>query len=236
MDHIRILFENKDVVAIHKPAGVLVHVFSHQKSEKGPTVVQWALEHFPEMKDVGDDTQYRPGVVHRLDRETSGVLLLARNQKAFTYIKSVFQKHEIQKTYLAIVCGVPKDKKGTIEYSIGIKKGTTKRSIHGTKSRKEAITDYEVVETFEKNGSAYSLVKIYPKTGRTHQIRIHMNAMHTPVVGDKMYGGKKNAELAQRHMLHCVSLEFRLQDGTLLKIDDPVPEEFTQFKTLTKSA
>lgn len=241
-DEIKILFNKEGVIAIHKPAGILVHVFAHQKNEKGLTVVQWALKKFPEIKKVGDDTQFRPGIVHRLDRETSGVLLLARTQKAFAYLKSLFQKQEIQKTYYAIVQGVPKEKKGVIVYPIGIKRGTTKRTIHPQatgsgngekilKGQKEAITEYEIVKTFEKNREKFSLVKIRPKTGRTHQIRIHMNAIHTPVVGDKLYGGKNNSLLAQRHMLHCASLEFKLPSGTKVLMEDPLPVEFENFLT-----
>jgi RluA family pseudouridine synthase len=236
-DSIKILFEGEGVIAVHKPAGVLVHVFAHQKNEKGPTVVQWALKKFPEIKKVGDDTQFRPGIVHRLDRETSGVLLLARTQKAFAYLKSLFQKQEIQKTYYAIVQGVPKEKKGVIDYPIGIKRGTTKRTIHPSahgaqkelKRAKEAITEYEVVRTFQKDGEKFSLVKVCPKTGRTHQIRIHLNAMHTPVVGDKLYGGKTNSLRAERHLLHCASLQFRLPSGKELAVESPLPEEFGNF-------
>lgn len=246
-DEIKILFNKEGVIAIHKPAGILVHVFAHQKNEKGLTVVQWALKKFPEIKKVGDDTQFRPGIVHRLDRETSGVLLLARTQKAFAFLKSLFQKQEIQKTYYAIVQGVPKEKRGIITFPIGIKRGTTKRTIHPQKigpastekilkRQKEAITEYEVIRTMEKNGEKFSLVKIQPHTGRTHQIRIHMNAIHTPVIGDKLYGGKKNSLWTSRHMLHCESLSFDLQSGERVIIKDPIPKEFEEFLDSQKIA
>lgn len=246
-DVIKILFNKEGIIAIHKPAEILVHVFVHQKNETGPTIVQWALKKFPEVKKVGDDTEFRPGVVHRLDRETSGVLLLARTQKAFTYLKSLFQKQEIQKTYYAIVQGVPKEKRGIITFPIGIKRGTTKRTIHPQKTgsgnaeknlkrQKEAITEYEVIRTIEKNGEKFSLLKIHPKTGRTHQIRIHLNAIHTPVIGDKLYGGRKNSRWTSHHMLHCASLEFKLPSGTRINIEDPLPEEFEEFLDSQKMA
>lgn len=246
-DEIKILFNKEGVIAIHKPVGILVHVFAHQKNEKNATVVQWALKKFPEIKKVGDDTQFRPGVVHRLDRETSGVLLLTRTQKAFAYLKSLFQKQEMQKTYYAIVQGVPKEKRGIITFPIGIKRGTTKRTIHPQKigpastekilkRQKEAITEYEVIRIIEKNGEKFSLVKIQPHTGRTHQIRIHMNAIHTPVIGDKLYGGKKNSLWAPRHMLHCESISFILPSGKQIIIQDPVPEEFEEFLDSQKIA
>ncbi len=230
-DAIKILFNKEGIVAIHKPAGILVHIFAHQKNEKGPTVVQWVLEHFPEIKKVGDDTEFRPGIVHRLDRETSGVMLLARTQKAFEYLKSLFQKHEIKKTYYAIVQGMPKEKKGVISYPIGIKRGTTKRTIHGPKRSKEAITEYDVVKTVEKNGLKFSMVRVYPLTGRTHQIRIHLNAIHTPVIGDKLYGGRKNSFYTFRHMLHCESVSFALPSGKQIAIEDVIPKEFDEFLT-----
>jgi len=243
-DVIKTLFNKEGIIAIHKPAGILVHILAHQKNEKGPTIVQWALKKFPEIKKVGDDTEFRPGIVHRLDRETSGVLLLARTQRAFIYLKSLFQKQEIQKTYYAIVQGVPKEKKGIITFPIGIKRGTTKRTIHPQKigpastektlkRQKEAMTEYEVIRTIEKNGEKFSLVKIQPHTGRTHQIRIHMNAIYAPVIGDKLYGGKKNSLWTPRHMLHCTSLSFVLPSGERIIIEDSIPKEFEEFLTKT---
>ncbi|OGM91206.1 hypothetical protein A2755_02270 [Candidatus Wolfebacteria bacterium RIFCSPHIGHO2_01_FULL_48_22] len=237
---IKILFNKNGIIAIHKPAGVLVHVFAHQKNEKGETVVQWALKKFPKIKNIGDDPEFRPGIVHRLDRDTSGVMLLARTQEAFVYLKSLFQRQEIRKTYYAIVHGIPKEKKGIISYPIGIKRGTTKRTIHPQKTgsgdskktlkrEKEAVTEYEVIKIIEKDGEKFSLLKVQPKTGRTHQIRIHLNAIHTPVIGDKLYGGKKNASLADRHMLHCASLEFKLPDGTGVAIEEPILKDFDKI-------
>lgn len=223
-----VLFENSDYIALNKPAGMLVHIFSHQKSETSETVVDWMKARYPQITAVGDDPLYRPGVVHRLDRETSGALLMALTQDSFLYLKSLFQNKTIRKTYFAIVAGVPKSPKGTISYPIGIKSGTTKRTIHGAKNSKEAITEYEVIASREKEGELISLVRVRPLTGRTHQIRIHLNALHTPVLGDKLYGGKRNASRAPRHMLHCSCLEFTDVTGIERRICAPVPADMQE--------
>ena len=221
----RILFQSQDFIAINKPAGVLVHSAEYMKKD-GSTVVDWLIQRFPKIKKAGDDPAHRPGIVHRLDKDTSGVLLIARTQTYFEYLKSLFQKHEIKKNYYAICFGEPKQKKGTIDIAIGIKPGTTKRTVFSNKMAKPAITDYEVEKTWKVDDDTYSLVKIMPRTGRTHQIRVHMNYIGCPVIGDGLYGGKKNATRAPRQMLHCFSMEFKDAKGKRIKIEAPLPADF----------
>src|ERR1700685_121466 len=129
-----IVYENKNFLAINKPSGLLVHrakIANHTSSAE-PTLVDWLLKHRPEIKNVGDDPAQRPGIVHRLDKDTSGIMLIPKTQEYFEYLKSLFQKHEIKKTYYAVVRGGLKEKEGTIDKPIGIRNGTLKRSVRST--------------------------------------------------------------------------------------------------------
>lgn len=216
-----IVFENKDLVVLNKPAGLLMH--GDGKGES--TLVDWLVVNFPEVLNVGDKPEERPGIVHRLDRDTSGIVLIPRNQEYFEYLKNLFAQGKIQKTYLAIVRGIPKEREGKINYPISLKPGTTKRTIHGGKMTKEAVTEYRVVQEFLRA----SLVEVSPKTGRTHQIRVHMASIGHPVLGDTLYGSKKNEERAPRQMLHAHSLKFELEPGKAMKLTADPPGDFEAF-------
>lgn len=223
-----IIYSDQSLAVINKPARLLVHSSSYQKT-KEPTLVDWLLGKFPKIKKVGDETEYRPGIVHRLDKETSGIMLVPLTQENFSYLKKLFQEKKVKKTYLAIVRGWFKEPKGIIEKSIGIKSGTTKRTVYSSKMAKEAITEYELVKNFENNGEKLALVKIFPQTGRTHQIRVHMAYIGHPVIGDVLYGGKTNAKLAPRQMLHCLSLEFSKESGQKVRYEAEPPEDFKKI-------
>lgn len=231
---VKIVFRDENLLVINKPAGLLVHSSEHQKT-KEETLVDWLLKNFPGVKTVGDDPKYRPGIVHRLDKDTSGIMLVALNQKYFNYLKKLFQDKKISKTYLAIVKGGVKDSSGRIENPIGIKSGTTRRTVFSDKMSKEAITEYSVVERFEKEGHNFSLLKVRPLTGRTHQIRVHLNYIGYPVIGDKMYGGKTTAALAPRQMLHCFSMEFEVEPGKMVKFEADPPDDFIKISGSVKS-
>lgn len=235
---ISLLYGDKNFLVFNKPAGMLVHSVAHRKGQianKEPTVVDWALEHYPEVKGVGDPLVGsghaipRPGIVHRLDRDTSGVLLVARNQKSFDYFKKLFSSRDIKKTYLALVCGVPKEKRGVVEKPIAIKSSSVKRTIFKGKVVKDAVTEYQVIESrkwkLENREGEVSLLRVMPKTGRTHQIRVHLASIGHPVMGDALYGGK-NALPAPRQMLHALSLEFRAPTGERIKIEADLPMDF----------
>jgi len=214
------IYEDKNFVAINKPAGLLVH----QTAAKGEkTLVDWLLKKYPEIKNIGDPStssgqvNLRPGIVHRLDRETSGVILIARNQKYFEYLKNLFspygrspegrQGSQIKKTYLALVWGKVEPKTGIIKKPIRLKSGTIKRTVWQGKMEKEAITEYKVLKYLKKD---FSLLKVMPKTGRTHQIRAHLASIGHPIVGDTLYGKKTNPFNLKRLFLHAESLEFSL--------------------------
>ena len=228
---IDVVYENDDFAAINKPAGMLVH-----RPERGPKSLQeegvltdWVKEHYPEAKEVGDVPALRPGIVHRLDEDTSGLLLIAKNQRFFEYMKGLFQKHEVQKTYIALVHGRMVGS-GKIDKPIGLLSGSTKRSVNGKnlKMVKEAVTEYRVLKVLK---GKYSLLRIFPHTGRTHQIRVHLASIGHPIVGDGLYGKKKeDKELGlSRQFLHAESLEFNLEDGSRLKMEAELPSDLTEF-------
>lgn len=225
MLEIDIVFENEDFVVINKPAGVLVHSTKYNEE----SLVDWLIKRYPYIIDVGEDKN-RPGIVHRLDKETSGLLLIAKNQKAFDYFKKLFQERKIKKGYLALVYGEIKNKKGVIDKPIGIVASSVKRSTAAQKMKelKEAITEYEVIKVFEWQKEKLTLLRVFPKTGRTHQIRVHLASIGHPIVGDKIYGRKKE-KIAVRLFLHAYSLEFPSPNGTTLRLEVDLPEDLEWF-------
>ena len=229
--NIQIIYEDKNFVAVNKPAGLLVHRV--QSKTKEATLVDWLLEHYPQIKSVGDDCQIRPGIVHRLDKGTSGVLLVAKNQEYFDYLKKLFQRHEIEKIYLALVWGKVVPKEGIVDKPIGLKPGSVKRTVFINKAKmvKSAITKYKVKEYLLASKAGlpnYSLLEVAPKTGRTHQIRIHLASIGHPVVGDPLYGGKRASDLG-RLFLHAYSLEFTPEQGKKIKLVADLPSDLTDY-------
>ena len=226
--NIKIVYKDKNFLVIMKPAGLLMHASPHilkgNKYEK--TLADWLLENYPETEKVGDEPKIKPGIVHRLDRDTSGVVVIARNQEFFDHLKNLFKKGEIKKTYSGLVEGkLPK--KGKIDKPIGLIHGSTRRSIRGRKMKmvKEAVTEYKSIKYIEKDDRHFTLVEIYPKTGRTHQIRVHMASLGHPIIGDKMYGKAENPWGLKRQFLHAKSLEFSLLDGKRIKIEADLPND-----------
>src|SRR3989344_1177288 len=218
-----LIYEDKNFLVVNKPAGVLVHKTAKNETEE--TVVDWLLKKYPEVKMVGDNPLERPGIVHRLDKDTSGVLLIPRNQESFEYFKKIFQEHKIQKTYLALLRGKLQGS-GVVDLPIGITSGTIKRSVRGKRRMvKEAVTEYRTLENFEKNGEAFTFVRLVPKTGRTHQLRVHMASIHHPVVGDVLYGSKKDSLKISRQFLHAFSLEFALPEGKRIRAEAELPKD-----------
>lgn len=233
---LKILYEDKDILAIDKQAGISVHGDGRNDVE---TLADLILKEYPEMKNVGEPMEievngeikkiFRPGIVHRLDKDTSGVLLLARNQNAYEFLKKQFQNREIKKTYITLVSGHMKNDTGTIDASIGRSPSDPRKRIASRgKSGKlrDAVTEYKVLERIEIDGEKYTWVEIYPKTGRTHQIRVHMKFLNHPVVCDKLYASDKNCpESISRLALHAKSIEFKNLAGENLKIEAPISED-----------
>lgn len=239
MNKINILQETSDYVAINKPAGMLVH--TNGKSDD-PTVVDWVREYYPDVEDVGETMMLsngteikRPGIVHRLDRDTSGVLLVAKNQDMFLHLKEQFQKHAITKTYNAYVYGHVKKDEDVIDESIGksrsdFRQWSASRGKRGT--LRSAITEYTVLDRFEYQGELFSMVELRPKTGRTHQLRVHMKYANHPIVADQLYGGKlvkKSHNLGfKRQALHARKIEFYDIEDSLVTIEATFPEDFAK--------
>ena len=229
-----VIYEDRDVIVLDKPAGLQVHharISGKSKRLQAPggahdnfTLTDWLVAHYPEVRKIGDDPSLRPGIVHRLDKDTSGVMVVARTAEAFKYLKELFQNHAMGKMYLALVHGVPKEKTGVVDAPIGIRTGTLKRSvkaIRGTKMMKDAVTEYRVKKTFARVNGEYALLEVRPKTGRTHQIRVHLASIGHPIVGDKLYGKKMEGKEGEgpRLMLHASTLEFTTPDGKRMKFE-----------------
>lgn len=234
-----IIYKTKDFVAYNKPAGMLVHgVRGLEGREGGQTLAEIAEAEFPEIKTVGDDPETRPGIMHRLDKNTSGVIVIARNQRFFSFMKNLFQNHQVNKTYVALVNGRLLGS-GTIDTPIGLKPGTIKRSTvaRNMKMVKEAVTDYKVVKIYQqsvlqgKGATYYTLVHVTPHTGRTHQIRVHLASIGHAIVGDTLYGQKTNSFGLDRHFLHAESLEFSTPDGNRVKLEAELPAELQKVLT-----
>jgi 23S rRNA pseudouridine1911/1915/1917 synthase len=210
-----VIYEDKNFLIVNKPVGLLVHPTN---SSSEPTLVSWLLPRYPELKEVGDEPGLRPGIVHRLDKETSGVMIVPRNQEWFAYLKSLFAARLIKKKYIAVVFGKPSSDKGTIEIPIGIKAGTIRRSVRSSKMAKSAKTTYKVIKSFDSKepwgNQKYSVLEVFPETGRTHQIRVHLASIGHAVLGDPLYGPRRKPEWVNRLMLHAESLEFADLSGS----------------------
>lgn len=243
-----ILYEDEDMLALNKPSGFVVHGDGKTKEF---TLSDWILEKYPSLKDVGEpwftpnkvegkapngEIIVRPGIVHRLDRDTSGVLLIAKTAGAFEYLKKQFQEKKIKKTYRAFVYGKVKNDTGVITKPIGRSTGDfRKRSAEfGARgSLRDAVTEYRVI----KKGEEATLVEVYPKTGRTHQIRVHMKAIGHPLVSDALYAPKGKPLFGfTRTALHAFFIDLVSPRGRALHIEAPTPEDFiTAEKILTKN-
>jgi len=199
-----ILYEDDDIVAINKPSGVLT-----------------------------TELNFGVGYVHRLDRDTSGVLVFAKNEEAYNFLRKAFSDREMGKTYLAFVYGVPKKKKGIIDFDIGRSRKDFRLRSAQPKAKgrlRNAVTHYEVIG--EKDD--YALLKVQPETGRTHQIRVHLKAINHPIIGDPLYAPNRPPALGiSRLGLHASMINLPLPSGTRITITSPVPPDlapaFAQF-------
>ncbi len=290
---LEVLYQDESIVVINKPAGISVHPserdFIRASGDARPndksvgrgkstekTIVDWILETYPEIKDVGEhmlsehgtqsaersqertDSEgglfsfhasrstlhvLRPGIVHRLDKDTSGCLIIAKTQPAYEHLKKQFQEHTIEKAYHAFVYGWPKNTSGVIQSEIArstsdIRKWTAGRGRRGVS--REAISAYQILSRFSEQGfnrtyegegstdtGTYSYVAVMPKTGRTHQIRVHMKYINHPIVCDSLYADGRPCALGfERQALHARSISFATLRGSVETVEAPFPEDF----------
>jgi 23S rRNA pseudouridine1911/1915/1917 synthase len=213
-----IVFENDDLLVVNKPAGMVVHPAAGHLSG---TLVNAMLGYDPDIEGIGGEE--RPGVVHRLDKETSGLILLAKNERAHRWLQDQFRLRKVEKTYLALVDGKPPTPSGRVETYIGRDPGHRKRMAIVTESRgREAISEYKTAESFVN----HTLLEFHPLTGRTHQIRLHCAFLGCPIVGDEVYGKKKPSVDIDRHFLHAYRLKIILPGEKEQKaFNAPLPVE-----------
>ncbi|MDP2705816.1 MAG: RNA pseudouridine synthase [bacterium] len=237
LSEVSIIEETSDFVVLNKPAGLLTH---HLADSNELALTDWLVKKYPEMKSVGDLPELRPGIVHRLDRDTSGILIAVRNQEAFSYLKDLFQKHQVEKTYWALARGDLWPVQGIIDKPISLKRGTIRRTVYEGTMTKPAITEYKVVERFRFNEDYFSLVELQPKTGRTHQLRVHLAAIGHPIIGDQVYGQKKSLTTTerlwnlQRQFLHAKSIEFSLLDGSRRRFEADLSSDLQSILDLLR--
>ena len=210
-----ILYEDKDVLVINKPAGVISHARGRYFDE--PSVASFVRQ------KVASLTGERSGIVHRLDRATSGVMVCAKNPEALSWLQRQFSDRKVQKTYRAVVVGSMPTEVGRIDMPIA-RNPVKPVTFHVDPSGKESVTNYSVISSFNN----YSLLELKPLTGRTHQIRVHLSQLKHPIVGDVLYGGEK----AERLMLHAYSLAITLPSKEPIVFNAPLPQEFNNYISL----
>lgn len=205
-----VIYEDEDVIVIDKPLGVLTH-------SKGALNEEFTVAEFVRSKTSYKDETNRPGIIHRLDRATSGVILCAKNEEAASYLQRQFSQRSVKKHYSAVVSGIPKELEASIQLPIN-RNPNAPSTFRVDANGKPAETDYKVVA----HGTKHSLVDLRPATGRTHQLRVHMAYLNTPILGDVVYGKEK----ADRMYLHARSLEITLPGGVRKVFESPLPAAF----------
>jgi len=243
---LEIVYEDEDLAVVNKPAGMMVHAGSGATDEarSGGTLVNALLHRFAALSTVGGEL--RPGIVHRLDKETSGLILIAKNDKAHEALAEMFASRQMTKTYVALVQGVLPEDGATIQAPISRDSvRRTRMTTRRLEGARHAVSHYRVVERLTTRFGAFTLARVRIETGRTHQIRVHMASISHPVVGDTLYGApakiialplsttrKAAREVLElgRNFLHAAELEFTHPiSGKLVKLASPLPEDLEYF-------
>ena len=214
---VEVVYEHEHFLIVYKPANLVVHM--PRSGSKDVTLVDWLVQHFNDIKDVG--AMGRPGIVHRLDKDTSGILVIPRNNYSHAIFGNMFKERHIKKTYLAVVQGTP-EQSGIIDFRITRSNTHKHKMTHTNRHGREAVTEYKVLKYF--NDAA--LVEVKPVTGRTHQIRVHFSAIGCPLIGDQLYG--KKSKLISRQALHAYNLSFNFQ-GADFSFSKEAPADFQKL-------
>ncbi len=226
---IKIIYEDESILAIDKPAGIVV--FAEAKTTTEKTLIDFLIEKSPDLKTVGEAPRY--GIVHRLDKDTSGLLLVAKTPEALIFLQKQYKNREVVKKYTALATGTIKDDSGEIKTLIGRspqdprKQKAYSLTESAPPSAREAISGYKVLERFQD----YTLLEVKIETGRKHQIRCHLAYIHHPVAGDKMYGFKDSPcpNGLQRQFLHASYVKIKLLDGKELELNSSLPEDLQKI-------
>jgi len=223
-----VIFENDDLIVVNKPAGMVVHPAAGHFSG---TLVNAVLGYGSEIEGIGGEE--RPGVVHRLDKETSGLILLAKNERAHRWLQDQFRLRKVEKTYLALVDDKPPTPSGRVEAYIGRDPKNRKRmAIVSERKGREAISEYKTIESFSK----HTLLEFHPLTGRTHQIRLHCAFLGCSIVGDAVYGRKNSSVEIKRHFLHAAKLKITLPNEKQPRVfEAELPEELIRVLDALRS-
>lgn len=222
---IKALYDDHGLLIIDKPAGLSVHPGAGVKGESLSDIL---LHQFPEIEGVGE--AHRPGIVHRLDKDTSGVMLVAKTQEMYEYLKDAFADRKIKKEYIALTYGVPNKAHAFIDTPIGrdprdFRKYTAKNPVEP----KSSLTEYRILEVLDLQPDSVdktALISVHLHTGRTHQIRVHMSSLGFPLMGDSLYGTKKtHLQGLSRQFLHARRIEVQLPDGTWIEAESHLPDD-----------
>tara|TARA_B100000530_G_C15933117_1_gene477807 strand:- start:3312 stop:4223 length:912 start_codon:yes stop_codon:yes gene_type:complete len=214
---IEIIYQNSELLIVNKPHGIVVHP---SKGHSNDTVINALLG--MDIKFEANLGQTKPFLVHRLDKDTSGLLLVAKNEKMYSYLTEIQKKRKIKKNYLAVIKGVPDKKYATIDASISRNKSHRKKMSVNSKGRK-SLTTYKVI----KSNDSMSLIELELHTGRTHQIRVHMQALGHPIIGDTLYG--KKSKLIDRQLLHAYKLEFKDNKNNVISVQNEPEKDMKEF-------
>lgn len=215
---INIVYEDNDLAVINKPQGMVVHPAA---GHYGGTLVNGLMYHLKDLSSING--VMRPGIVHRLDKNTSGLMLVAKNDKSHNFLAACLKEHSINRIYYALVEGNVRDDAGKVDAPLGRSEKDRKKRAVTTKNSKEAVTNYQVVKRYGR----YTLLKLKLETGRTHQIRVHMKYIGHPVVGDDVYGSKTNKFGLDGQLLHSKSVGFiHPTTGEYMEFDSELPEYF----------
>lgn len=225
---LKTLYNNHGLLIIDKPAGLVVHPGA---GFKGDSLAQALLYHFKGIHLVGEEG--RSGIVHRLDKDTSGVMMIALTQEMYEHLKDAFADRKVKKEYVALVCGRLEKPQGMFDQPMGKSKKDFRKyttNLADMVQEKTALTEYKTIEVLTDGLDEYSLVVVKLHTGRTHQIRVHFSSQGNPLVGDELYGGKKAMKLGfPRQFLHARKIEVQLPDESWIEADSSLP---TDLKSL----
>ena len=228
----KIIYEDNDILVIEKPAGILVHPTEANETE---TLVSWFTEKYPDTDNMNWPDKARPGVVHRLDKDTSGIIIMAKNPETLSELQKLFQSREVQKTYTALVFG-KLEGNGVIDAPItrgdaGLQKVLDTTYSFSKENIRPAVTEYKAINNYRYHDNDLTMVEAMPKTGRMHQIRVHLKHIDHPIIGDPLYNTKPSRAISKelgldRQFLHSSKLEFSYPvTNKKMQFESPLPED-----------